>query len=800
MDAIRSWIRAGSDYLALARKHIAQAIKSALGSPGSLGSILIALLSAGTIWLGAFYMAVQDGNRTEEAAYQDTANLARAFEENTIRLIQAYDQIILFARTSYTADPLGFNLVEWAHDQKFSTDAALQIVIINKSGFLAASTLGMPRTPMDLSDREHFRVHIHDDRDNLFISKPVLGRLSHKWSLQMSRRIFNPDGSFGGVILVSIDPYYLVHFYDSIDVDKKGMVLLAGLDGVVRARISSYNRTIGQSIASGELFKHLVQAPSGSFVTGGRIDGVVRLASYRTVRGYPLVVAVGLARAQVFAGVHRHRILYFGASAFITLIIFVFTAMIVRRQIGLHRAKDQLWEAAHYDHLTKLPNRSRLYEEVDAILCTGDDACKQFTLLLLDLDDFKVVNDTLGHEAGDLVLRTAAERVKAIVQPSVIVARLGGDEFAVLIRRVLCQQEIDEITQCILRALRTKVDYRGRCIEISVSIGIAIFPVHATNWSNLFRAADLALYRAKKAGRGRAAVFEPQMLVEAESRFEILGLVRAAIDDDRIVPFYQPQVEIKSGAVIGFEALARIKDNGPRLISPKEFLSALDDPEAGRLFGQKMMETVFRDLRAWHEAGLDVGRIALNATALELAANDYADRVIATLRSYGLGPDNLEIEITESVTLDEKIPAICINLTTLAAAGVSISLDDFGTGYASLTHIKSLPIKRVKIDRSFIVSVASDPESESVVDAVIRLSHNLGKSVVAEGVDDEAQVHCLKDLGCDVAQGYLVSKPMPFDMVTSYLLHHIASIGLSRKVSRRSRAKQSSFDSSRDWA
>jgi hypothetical protein len=267
MDAFRSRVRASSDYLTLARKHVAQAVKLTRESPGSLGSIFIAVISASAIWLGAFYMAVQDATRTEEAAYQNTANLSRAFEENTIRLIQAYDQILLFARSSYTADPSGFNLIKWANDQKFSTDAALQIVILNKNGLLAATTLGMPKKPMDLSDREHFRVHIHDGRDYLFISKPVLGRLSHKWSLQMSRRIFNPDGSFGGVILVSIDPYYLVRFYDSIDVDKRGMVLLAGLDGVIRARISTYDRTIGQSIKSGELFKHLAKAPSGSFVT-----------------------------------------------------------------------------------------------------------------------------------------------------------------------------------------------------------------------------------------------------------------------------------------------------------------------------------------------------------------------------------------------------------------------------------------------------------------------------------------------------------------------------------------------------
>lgn len=290
----------------------------------------------------------------------------------------------------------------------------------------------MPEIPMDLSDREHFRAHALNNRDELFISKPVLGRVSAKWSIQLSRRLFAPDGSFAGVILVSIDPYYLARFYDSIEINKMGMILLAGLDGVVRARVSSYDQTIGQSIESGALFKHLAQASSGSFVTDGKLDGTPRLSSYRRVRGYPLVVAVGLARSEVFASVEYRRLFYYGASAFVSILILIFTLMIVRRQIGLRRARDKSWQAANLDHLTKLPNRNRLYDEVNAIISSSHSVREPFALLLLDLDNFKVVNDTLGHEAGDLVLCTAAERIKTMLRGADLVARLGGDEFAVL--------------------------------------------------------------------------------------------------------------------------------------------------------------------------------------------------------------------------------------------------------------------------------------------------------------------------------------------------------------------------------
>ena len=206
MDKLRSLTDAISMRLIAIGGRLTRLSKHGFGIAGGRGSIFVGLL-AGTIWLGAFYMATEDADRTEAAAYHDTANLARAFEENIIRLIQAYDQILLFARSTYTKNPEAFDLIEWAHRQQFSSEAGFQIVIINETGVLAASTLGMPESPMDLSDREHFQVHLHGDKDELFISKPVLGRVSNKWSIQLSRRIFGSDGSFAGVILVSINPF-----------------------------------------------------------------------------------------------------------------------------------------------------------------------------------------------------------------------------------------------------------------------------------------------------------------------------------------------------------------------------------------------------------------------------------------------------------------------------------------------------------------------------------------------------------------------------------------------------------------
>jgi hypothetical protein len=292
----------------------ARVVKRRSAMRGVGATILVGVFSLGIIWLGVAYIANEDFKRTESTAFQDTANLARAFEEHIIRLIQAHDQILLFVRTSILREPERFDLARWSREQQFATDVTLQLATTDKNGILTDSNLGMPAGRTDLADREHFRVHADSDRDVLFISKPVLGRVSGKWSFQLSRRINAADGSFAGVVILSIDPSYLSSFYESIDVNKNGMVFLVGMDGIVRARVSGGDRTVGQSVKDSTLFRRLAAADSGSFVAGGQMDGTPRIASFRRVKGYPLAVVVGLSRAEVFASVERHRIIYFLAA------------------------------------------------------------------------------------------------------------------------------------------------------------------------------------------------------------------------------------------------------------------------------------------------------------------------------------------------------------------------------------------------------------------------------------------------------------------------------------------------------
>ncbi|MBV8688002.1 MAG: EAL domain-containing protein [Alphaproteobacteria bacterium] len=419
-------------------------------------------------------------------------------------------------------------------------------------------------------------------------------------------------------------------------------------------------------------------------------------------------------------------------------------------------SEEQVRWIANHDPLTELPNRLLFQERLDA-LAAGDAGPARFALLLLDIDEFKRVNDTLGHDAGDALLCAFARRLKEAARADDLVARLGGDEFAVVLNGVADEDEVTTAVESLLQNLRQPWVHGGMLLDCDASIGASLYPLDGTTRAELMKHADIALYVAKAAGRGNLKLFQPAMRSEMQTRISMLALARDAIDKDWIVPFYQPKVDLRTGAHAGFEALLRWRHPGKGFQSPDTIAAAFDDLTIACGISGRMIDGVIRDMRRWLDAGLDFGHVAINAAAAEFRTGDFAERLLERLADADIPPRYVQIEVTETVFLGRGAECVERTLKALSAAGVTIALDDFGTGYASLSHLKQFPVDLLKIDRSFVHDLTDRPDAAAIIRAVINLGHSLDIRIVAEGIETAEQQARLAAQGCDFGQGFLYS-------------------------------------------
>ncbi len=434
--------------------------------------------------------------------------------------------------------------------------------------------------------------------------------------------------------------------------------------------------------------------------------------------------------------------------------------------------EERIRVAATHDVLTGLPNRALFHASLDAKLTVARQDEGQIGLILIDLDAFKEVNDTLGHDAGDTLLKEVGLRLRSAVEPGDLVARLGGDEFVIIAQCAHdgpSQRCIHRLSANILAALAPTLAVGGRILAPRASLGLALYPEHADNPTDLFTNADLALYAAKASGRNRAMLFVPALRADIEERVTIAREMRTALAEGGLVPFYQPKMALGTDTIVGFEALARWRHPTRGLLAPAAFAAVFDDSEIGIAVGDCLRRQVLDDITAWLALGLDPGRVFFNLSSAQFAQGDLAECILADAQRAGLPTQRLGIEVTETVLLGGHGDRVKPVLERLHAAGIRVALDDFGTGYASLTHLKQYPVDEIKIDRSFVHDLERDANDAAIVTAVLHLGQSLGIDVTAEGVEVAEQALFLKNAGCTYAQGYLYSRPMPSSRVPWFL-------------------------------
>ncbi|MDE3218843.1 MAG: EAL domain-containing protein, partial [Nitrospirota bacterium] len=444
------------------------------------------------------------------------------------------------------------------------------------------------------------------------------------------------------------------------------------------------------------------------------------------------------------------------------------------------QSEREIHRLAYFDSLTGLPNRVLFKDRVVQALLHARRYGTTLATLFLDLDRFKIINDTLGHNIGDLLLKSVADRLAESVRHSDSVcravgqeenhslARLGGDEFTVLLTNLRDVQDAGTVARRIVESLAQSFSIEGREIFVTVSVGIATFPVDGDSADVLLKNADSAMYHAKEQGRNNFQFYSATLNAAANERLISEGELRHAIEREEFVVYYMPQVDLRTRGIVGAEALVRWQHPQRGLLAPAEFLPAAMDTGLIRAIDEWVLRTACRQNQAWQERGLMPVRMGVNVSPSLFHGNSLLSVVEEALRHTGLTPACLELELTESITM-RNVDASIAMLTTLKAMGVQLSIDDFGTGYSSLSYLQRLPIDMVKIDQTFIREILTQSSPAPIVRAIIAMAHSLNLYVLAEGVEQEAQWRQLLNQGCDQAQGYLFGLPMPADEFASLL-------------------------------
>ena len=854
-----------------------------------LGVIIIAML-----WLGVGLAYRQDVQQDFNEVQRRNQNYAMLFEENVLRSIGEIDKAILYLRRSIEASKGHIDYQTIVMTTDVLSEIIVQVAIIDANGISRGSN-AVPTTTnlIDISDREHFRVHLGTDEDKLFISKPLIGRASKKWSVQFTRRFSNKDGSFAGVVVASMDPVHFTRFYNKIDLGQTSSVALVGDDGVVR---SSGGGTV-ERLAFG---RNLTGTPMGDLIQRATESGATDPAAAsdddlfvtaRKMRSYPLSVVVTTKWSDIYKTSWETLQQNLLVVVALTILILIALEHILRaeakaqqkaeqlrltlehvsqgimlvtkdRQIPiisercgelLHLSKDVIadppsfdelardgarngtfaladaerdsaadtpfvpWQAtiseykkpngtvievrktqlpdggfvqtftditpqreaeeqiarlAAEDPLTRLPNRRIFRAKIEKAISRRTDAGmpEGFAVLFLDMDRFKSINDTLGHRIGDKLLVELAVRLRSVLPETGFLARLGGDEFAVLLPATSARDEIERVAQDIVASMEQPFQVDHHLISASVSVGIAIGPRDGATEDDVLVAADLALYAVKSTERGTYRFYEKAMNDAVSDRRQVEIDLRAALAENQLHLHYQPLVDVRSGQVVGFEALARWTHPVLGNVPPNKFIPVAEDCGIILQLGEWALTEACRTAAQWP----DHVKISVNLSPVQLAKPDFPQVVARILAETGLRPGRLELEITERIFLDENEKTLSI-LHKIKDLGVDISLDDFGTGYSSLSYLRSFPFDTLKIDRCFVSDLGADTESNVIVQAVILIAGGLGIRTIAEGIETDTQRRILAALGCDAVQGYLFSRPVPAADVPALLYGRPAS-------------------------
>ncbi|MBQ5948406.1 EAL domain-containing protein [Massilia sp. ST3] len=854
---------------------------------------LFALLLVGALWFATLHVIDSERSAAQEAALDATRELVDTYEAQMARSLSGIDQTLRVLKYAVEQNGPTGALPALAAQGLLPPGLVFQVAIMNADGRVLASNPALGAH--DLSQAPWLAFHRNTPHDTPFVSETSGGDEPH---LHFTRRINDAAGHFAGVAMVAVDPSYFTSSYERSRQGERGLLGLAGRDGIVRVLRIGENVSWGQRFAPG--------AADAVVLRDAGVDAELRYTSTRPLNGFPLVAVVGLSQSEQMAQFEQGRRAWLlGAGAGTALVLGVVTlvsawswqlakarrrerraqqtyaaaseasldAFFVLRAVygpgnsvldftieaangraeqltGLSKqqmagqrmsvllpaslgacmfedlaavatdgvAREAEWQAqelplpdrwlyrqvvpveggvvaivgditerktteqrirhlAHHDDLTGLPNRSLLRDRLGQAIREAERKGSAVGLAFIDLDGFKLVNDGLGHNAGDELLKVVGARMGRCLRRTDTLARFGGDEFVILLPDLSGDpMAITPLLEKVRQAVTEPVLVEGQEVQVSSSIGVAFYPRDGADTNTLMMNADAAMYRAKDMGNNNVQFYASEMNASVEEKLVLLEGLRAALDTCvdgyqgacQFELLYQPKVDLRTNRLFGVEALIRWHHPENGMVSPLRFISLAEESGLIVQIGEWVVRTACRQVQAWRAAGLPPLSVSVNVSARQFEEKRLVERIEGALRETGLPPGALEVEVTESSIMRDLARSID-KMRELKAMGVSLSIDDFGTGYSSLSALKSFPISRLKIDKSFVSDLAESQDDQAIAMAVISLGHKLNLRVIAEGVETEQQRDFLRANDCDEMQGYLFSRPVPAHEIAAML-------------------------------
>lgn len=737
----------------------------------------IVLFTLAVIWGTTLSLIRSERAATMHSTALYTHQLAATYEAQVVRALREIDQTLKIVKHAGEVWDLHAVLPLLKARGLLPPPLLFKISIADGRGDIVAST----QSPA-IANIAAWDVFRRQRQTGGFdIGRPRKDPASGTWQVDFSRRLVGPGGAFAGIVMLSVDAAYFVSSYEKSQLGGHGILGLVDSDGVFLVRRSGDEVSAGEQVDIDSVLMNRSRRDEehAAVITTNPWDGVQRFTIAHPLYGYPLSVVVGLSVDEQLAGLRRdHQTYLWRASAASLLVIALATVLgrmsralalsrqrVVEEQLA-HAARDEY--LAYHDSLTDLPNRSLFSKFLAQGVQQAQRYRRELAVLFLDLDRFKYVNDTLGHEAGDQLLQEVAQRLRACLRDSDTVARLGGDEFVILLPELNEEKYAATVAQKVLSTVGKPFLLRGDEFRVTASIGISTYPKDGLDEQTLTKNADTAMYQAKEQGKNNYQFFSDELNAASLARLTLESGLRHALQHHEFALHYQAKQDIRTGRITGMEALLRWQHPDLGTLAPMQFIPVAEDAGLIVPIGKWVLRTACAQNMAWQRQGLPCLNMSVNLSAHQFYDEHLLRDLAEILADTGMDAHLLELEISESLLMRDMDKIMRI-LAGLKDMGVRIAIDDFGVGYSSLSALQQFPLDTIKIDRTYIRDLVNIDEHKTLTDAIIAMGRMLSLTVVAQGVETEEQAEYLRHNACTEFQGFYISKPVPAEQFAALL-------------------------------